>query len=135
MARVELGELDLALGALAVRGRRRGPLLRHRPLPQRGRCHGLRLQQVDATQQPAEQAGGVAADLVAAQRQIVETVEQHGQAVGRADGGEERIEPGLGRVLAQERLGRLLVGVDPELLVGAIQQQLGPLAQPGAGGA
>ena len=52
-----------------------------------------------------------------------------------ADGGEERIEAGLGRVLAQQRLGGLLVGVDPELLVRAVEQHLGALAQLRAGGA
>ena len=57
------------------------------------------------------------ADLVAAKRQVVDAVEQDRQAVGGGDRGEERIEPGLDRVLAKDALGDLLVGADPELLV------------------
>ena len=59
-------------------------------------------------------------------------VEQDREPVGGADGGEERVEAGLDRVLAQQRLGGLLVGVDPELLVRAVEQRLGALAQLGA---
>ena len=45
------------------------------------------------------------------------------------DRGEERVEPRLDRVLAQQGLGRLLVGVNPQLLVRAVERDLGPLAQ------
>ena len=51
------------------------------------------------------------------------------------DRGEERVESRLDRVLAQQRLGGLLVGVDPQRLVGAVEQRLGALAQLGPRGA
>ena len=129
MARVELGELRLARGALALGGARRGALAAQRPLAQRLGLDRLGLEDVDAAQQAGEQPGRVAADLVAAQRQIVDAVEQDREPVAEADRGEERVEPRLDRVLAQQSLGGLLVGVNPELLVRAIQRELGPLAQ------
>ena len=130
----QVGELDLALGALALGRRGRGPLRGNRPVAQGRRRHRLGLQEVDAAQQPREQPGRVAADLVAPQRQVVEAVEQDREAVGRRDRGEERVEPGLGRVLAQQILGSLLVGAHPELLVGTVEEDLGAIAQPGTGG-
>ena len=72
---------------------------------------------------------------MAAQRQLVDAVEQDREAVGGADGGEEGVEAGLDRVLAQQRLRGLLVGADPKLLVRAVEQSLGALAQARAGGA
>ena len=75
------------------------------------------LQQVDPAQEPCQEPGRVAADLVAAQRQVVDAIEQDRQAVGRGDGREERVEPRLDRMLAQDPLGDLVVGADPELLV------------------
>ena len=89
----------------------------------------LGLEQVDPPQQARQQARGVAADLMPAQGQLVNAVEQDREPVGETDGGEERVEAGLERVLAQQRLGGLLVGVDPELLVRAVEGRLGAVAK------
>ncbi len=129
VAGVEVGELDLALGALALGAPGRGALQRHPPLAQRRRRDRLDLQQVDATQQPRQQARRVAADLVTAKRQLVDPVEEDREPVRGANGGEERIEAGLERVVAQQALGHLLIGVDPELLVRPVEQLLGALAK------
>ncbi len=77
---------------------------------------GAGLQLVDLAEQAGEQPGRVAADLVAAQGKLVETVEEHRQALGRAEDVEEGIETGGRRVLAQEPLADRLPGADPELL-------------------
>ena len=77
---------------------------------------GLHL--VDLLQQAGQQAGRVAADLVAAQRQLVEPVEQQRQPLGRAEDVEEGVEARRGRVLAQQPLAELFPGADPELLEG-----------------
>ena len=107
VARVEIGEFDLAPAPLAL-GRARGAALRgDRPITQRRRRDRLGLQQVHPTQQPSEQARRVAADLVAAQRQLVEVVEHDREPVGRADRGEERVEARLERVVAQQSLAGL----------------------------
>src|SRR6187549_2915023 len=87
---------------------------------------GAGLQRVDPLQQPRQQAGRVAADLVGAQRQLVEAVEQHRQALRRPDHVEEGIESGCGRVLAQQALAELVPGADPELLVGRLERGFGP---------
>ena len=84
MAGVEVGELELALGALALGGARRDALGGDRALAELLRAHRLGLEDVDPAQQAGEQAGRVAADLVAAKRQLVEAVEQDREPVGRA---------------------------------------------------
>ena len=134
VAGVEVRELDLALGAFALGCRAGGALERHGPLAQRGGRHRLRLEHVDATQQARQQPGGVAADLVPAKgkpstrssriarRSAAPTVVKNGS------------RPALDRVIAQERLGGLLVGLDPELRVRAVEQDLGALAQERTGG-
>ena len=70
---------------------------------------------------------------MAAQRQLVEAVEQDRQPVRTAHRGEEGVEPGLERVLAQQPLGGPLVGADPELLMGVVDQLRGPPAVSGGG--
>ena len=91
--------------------------------------HALELQEVDPAQEAGQEPGRVPADLVAAKRQVVDAVEQDRQAVGCRDGGEERIEARLGRVLAQDPLGDLGVGADPRLLVGVGEDGLDPVAK------
>ncbi len=59
----------------------------------------LELQEVDPPQEPCQEPGRIAPDLMAAKRQIVDAVEQDRQAVGSRDGREERVEARLGRVL------------------------------------
>ena len=93
---------------------------------------GLHL--VDLLEQAGEQAGGVAADLLVAERQLVEAVEQHRQPLGRAEHVEEGVEAGRGRVLAQQPLAELFPGADPELFERAVEQCLDPLAQALGGG-
>ena len=122
MAGVEVGELTLAGRALAlpdVGCLALGPL---GPVPQLGGGDALGLHRVDSTEQPGQQPCRVAADLVPAQREVVEAVEEHREAVGGPDGGEERVEPRLQRVLAEQSLRHGLVGGDPELLVRALDQ-------------
>ena len=55
------------------------------------------------------------------------------EPVGRRDGGEERVEPGLDRVLAKQPLGDLLVGPDPQRFVRVGERDLGAVAHHGAG--
>ena len=82
---------------------------------------GAGLYLVDLLQQTRQQAGGVAADLLVPERQLVEVVEEHGEPLCRAEHIEEGIEAGGGRVLAQQALAELLPGADPELLQGAVE--------------
>jgi hypothetical protein len=67
---------------------------------------GLRagLQLVDLFKQAGQETRRVATDVVVAEGEVVEVVEQHRQPLGRAEYVEEGIEPGRGRVLAQEPL-------------------------------
>ena len=95
----------------------------------------LRLQRVDAAQEPRQESGRVSADLVVAQRQLVDSVEQHRQPLGRPDGLEERVQSRLGGVVAQQALADRLPGADPKLLEGPLQQRLGAVAQPPRRGA
>ena len=89
-------------------------------LLQPGRPDPFRLQRVDPRQQPRQQAGRVAADLVPAQRQLVEAVEQHRQPLGRAEHVEEGVEAGGLGVLAQQPLADRVPAADPELLERAL---------------
>ncbi len=136
VAREELGELDLApsrvaLGVAAAVGR--VALEVGGPGPQRVRAHPLALERVYALEQARQQARRVAADLLAAQRQLVDALEQDREAVGGADGLEEGVEAGVGRVLAQQALAERRVGPDPQLLEGDLEQGLDAAAQPRGG--
>ena len=90
---------------------------------------GAGLQLVDLAEQASEQAGRVAANLVIAKRQLIEVVEHHRQPLCRAEDVEEGVEPGGGRVRAQQAFADHRPGVDPELLVGRQQQCLGASPQ------
>ena len=117
---VELGELALAR---AVPGQGRGP---------RGvvvRRHQLVLEAVDPLDDRAERRARVAAQVVVAQRQLVDPLEQHRQAVGGAHGGGERVEPGLERLVAQEPGAEAVEGGHGQLLVGAVEPILELRAQ------
>jgi hypothetical protein len=130
VARVQVGELDVPLGALARRAPRGLAFTRDRPFPQGRRQDPLGLEQVYAAQEAGQEPSGVAADLVPAQGQVIDPVEQDREPVGGAHRGEERIATRLDRVLAQQHLPDLLVGVYPELGVRAVQQGLDASAQP-----
>ena len=116
---VDLAELDLAEGLLTI-GATCGSAL-HRPsaVAEIRRADPLGLERIDALEQAGEQAGGIAADLVPAQRQIIEPVEHQGEPVGGGGRLEEGIDAGLERVVPQHPLGEPRPRLDPELLVNA----------------
>ena len=87
---------------------------------------GAGLEGVDPLQQPRQQARRVAADLVAAQRQVVEAVEEHRQPLGRAEHLEERVEAGGVGVLAQDPFPDRVPGPHPELSVGIVEERFDP---------
>jgi hypothetical protein len=62
----------------------------------------LVLQPVDAREDARQERRGVAADLVPAQRQVVDPLEQQRQAVRARDRLEQRIDPRLHRLVPQE---------------------------------
>ena len=126
---VELGELDLAARSFALCGPFRLAIALRCPVAQGLGRYALELQEVDPAQKASQKPGRVPADLVAAKRQVVDAVEQDRQAVGCRDGGEERIEARLGRVLAQDALGDLGMRADPRLLVGVGEDGLDPVAK------
>ena len=59
-----------------------------------------------------------------AQRQLVDVLEQHREPVGGGDGDDERVEPGLERLVAQQARAEARDGVDGELLEAAVEQRL-----------
>ena len=127
----ELGELDLAPRPLAGGGAGGRLDLALGPLAKSRRGDALGLQQVDPPQQPGQEPRRVAADLVAAKREVVDSVEQDREPVAQLDRAEERVQAGLDREVAKQALGDLRVGADRELGVGTVQEPLGPLAHPG----
>ena len=132
VTRVQVRELPLALGSLALGRALRLALALFGPVAQPAGGDPFRLQGVDAAQEPGEQPSRVTADLVPAQRQLVEPVQQHRQPVGGADGGEEGVEPRLESVLSKQPLGEDFIGRDPELLVGKLDQGGRPRPQAGS---
>ena len=133
MTGVELSELALTPRSLALGRTLRLTLPLLGPVAQAARGYPLRLQRVDATQEPCQEPRRVAADLVPSQRKLVEPVEQHRQPVRGTDGGEERIQPRLQRVLPEQALCDHLIGRDPELLIGQLDQRPGALPQASGG--
>ena len=129
VAVVDLAELDLAQRLLPGDAARRTPLGGPGAVAQVARPDPLGLEDVDPLEQPGEQPGGVAADLMAAQRQLVEVVEEQGEAVRRRGRLEERVDAGLERVVAEHPLGEARPGLHPELLEGAREQRGDPLPQ------
>ena len=82
VAGVELGELELAPRPARDRPIRRPPCRARRPSRAGARARRLGLEHVDPPQQPRQQPCRVAADLVPAQRQLVDAVE-HDRRAGR----------------------------------------------------
>ena len=80
----QLAELDLAQRDLALRRAGRPPSAAPPGRAARPGPIALQPSARRSAQEPGEQAGRIAADLVAAQRQLVEAVEQQGEPVGRA---------------------------------------------------
>ena len=71
----------------------------------------------------------VAADVVRGERQLVDPLEQHREAVGGRDRRGERVEPGLQRLVVQHVRAEAVDGRDGELLEAAVEAALQPLAQ------
>ena len=131
---VDLSELPLARRRVKVGLSRLTGAEALGPLPEPLRGHPGGLQGVDPIDDPRQEPGGVAADLVAAQGQLVEPLEQQGKALGGRQRLEEGIEAGLCGVLAQQPRGDQRVRIDHQLLEGALHRLLGPGADPGGGG-
>ena len=66
----------------------------------------------------AEQRARVAAQVVVAQRQLVDALQQHRQPVGRRDRRRERVDAGLQRLVAQQPRAEAVERRDGQLLVG-----------------
>ena len=64
----------------------------------------------------AEQRRRAAAQVVAAQRQLVDAVEQQREPVGGRGGHHERVDPRLERLVAQQPRAEAVDGVDRQLL-------------------
>ena len=113
---VELGELALAAGRLAL-GLVAGSALMLTGLGLYRLGPGpLGLQLIDAGQQQGEQPSRVAANLVAAQRQLVEPIQQHRQSLRRPEHVEKGIEARGFGMIAQQPLADRVPGPDPQLL-------------------
>ena len=130
---VEAAELELARGV-----RSRGVVVRPLGQPLRVRDvvvgrHHLVLQAVDPRHEAPEQRRRVAADLVVAQRELVDAVEQQRQAIRRRDRREERIDAGFERLVGQQARAEAVEGLHVELLVGRGDERLEPLAHLGGG--
>ena len=131
---IELRELQLPARGLPAGRVACGPSLLLGPLAQFSGADGLGLQRVDAAQEPGEETRGIAPDLMTAEGQLVEAVEQDRQPVGRGDADDERVDPGLERVLQEQDLGDPGVGVDRQVLVRGIDERLDPGAKGRGGG-
>ena len=83
VALVDLGELPLPGGGIPL-GTRSTRLLVGPAAEALGR-HAGGLQRVDSVDDPGEEPGGVTADLMTSQWQLVDAVEQHRQALGGAE--------------------------------------------------
>ena len=118
---VEGGELALAVGLGAERLR-----------PRRVVVVGdeLVLEAVDAPDDRAEQRARVAAQVVGGERQLVDALEQHRDAVGRRDGRGEGVEAGFERLVVQHAGAEVVHGGDGQLVKAAVEAALEPLAQP-----
>ena len=119
---VELGELALPRAVGLIRPRREALGV-----------DAIVLQPVDARDDARHERGGAAAEVVLAQRQLVEVLEQHRQPVRAPQRYDERIEPGLQRLVVQDARTEVVDRVDRELLVRAVDRLLQERAQPARG--
>ena len=119
---VELGELALP-----------GPVGLLRPRREALGVDAVLLQPVDARDDARHERGGTAAEVVLAQRQVVEVLEQHRQPVGAPERHDERIEPRLQCLVVQDARAEVCDRVHRELLVRAVDRVLQERAQPAGG--
>ena len=131
---VQAGELALALrpGARGVAARLRGEPVRVAAVVVGG--DHLVLEAIDPRHEAGEQRRGVAANLVVAQGQVVDALEQKGEPVGRGHRGEEGVDAGLERLVLQQARAERVEGRHMQLLVGRLDERLEPLAHLGRGG-
>ena len=120
---VDRRELPLALGAL-VPGGQPG-----RPAGVFDRGDHRLLEAVDAGDHAREHRSGVAAEVVPAQGQLVDALQQHREPVGGCHGRHERADPRLERLVVQQAGAEPVHGVDGELGEAAIEAVLDAAAQ------
>ena len=89
----------------------------------------LLLEVVDAADDLAERRARVPAQVVVAQRQRVDVLEQHRQPVRGGHGRRERVDPGFQRLVAQQPRAQAAERRDRQLVVGDGEPGLDPLAQ------
>ena len=94
----------------------------------------LALQHVDPLEEPDEKRHGVAADLVRAQREVVDPLEEQRQPLRPAHAREERVQAGLVRLVAQKAAAEVRQRRDVELLPRRLEQLLDAGPQPGRAG-
>ena len=122
VGRVDGGELPLAPTALVV-----GQLARPGLVLLRG--HQLVLEPVEAVDEGGQQRGRVAVEVVATERERVDTLQQQGQAVGGRDRRRERVEPRRQRLVVQQPGAEGVEGGDGQLLVGPLHRRLDARSQ------
>jgi len=118
VGRVERGELALALGPVLAVRERRGP----------GAIGGMvdagLLEPVDPREDRAQRRGGPAAEVVLAQREVADALEQEREPVGGRGRDRERVEPGLERLVAQQPRAHRMDRQDRELLERPVAERL-----------
>jgi hypothetical protein len=125
---VDLRELPLPRGGVALRARAARLFLGPTREALGGDPRGL--EGVDPVDDTGEQTSGITADLMSAQGQLVDAVEQHCEALGGAQRLEERVDLRFGRVLAEQPGRGHRVGVDDQLLVAGLDVRLRPRPDP-----
>jgi hypothetical protein len=121
---VDLRELTLSRRGIPLRARGAGQF--SSPPLEAIRRHAGGLEGIDPVDDSRQQPRRVSSDLVSAQGQLVDSIEQHRETLCRTQGLEERIQLGLRRVLAKQTGGRHGMCVDDQLLVGAFDCLLRP---------
>ena len=89
----------------------------------------LLLEVIDAADDLTQRRARVPAQVVVAQRQRVDVLEQHREPVRGGHGRRERVDPGFQRLVAQQPRAQPAEGRDRQLVVGDGEPRLDPLAQ------
>ena len=133
---VDAGELHLA-GRGGTRGVAAGSGPLHQALGVAAVLlggHELVLQAVDPGHEAGQQRGRIAADLVTADGEVPDSLEEERQAIGRRDRGQERVHPRLQRLVLEEAGAERVEGGHVQVLVGRLDHGLEPLAHLGRRG-